>query len=76
MLLLQKRHAYLDKKGNKRTAMEVVASDVCFAGSNKASSDLSPSDAEQLPEPPDGYEEYVDKIREALDGESDYPFKT
>lgn len=68
---------YLDKDGNKRTATEVVAEHVYFAGSNKASSDVPPTAAdEQLPEPPEGYEEYADGIREALDGEGDYPFET
>lgn len=67
---------YLDKDGNKRTATEVVASDVYFAGSNKASSDQPASAADvPLPEPPSGYEEYADSVQEALDGDDDYPFK-
>lgn len=71
---LRTRH-YLDKDGNKRTATEVVASNVYFAGSNKASSDAPASDAaENLPEPPSGYEEFSDSIKEALESDDDYPF--
>ena len=67
---------YLDKEGNKRTATEIVASDVYFAGSNKASTDQPASATDEpLPEPPNGYDEYADSVKEALDGEDDYPFK-
>lgn len=65
---------YTDKDGNKRTATEVVAYDVYFAGSNKASTDQRDAD-EQLPEPPNGYEEYADSVKEALDSDDDYPFE-
>ena len=60
---------YLDKEGNKRTATEIVASDVYFAGSNKASTDQPASATDEpLPEPPNSNEEYLDNI------DDDYPF--
>lgn len=60
---------YTDKEGKKRTATEVVATDVYFAGSNKASTDQPASATDEpLPEPPNGNEEYPDNI------DDDYPF--
>lgn len=58
---------YTDKEGKKRTAMEVVATDVYFAGNNKASTD-QPASAADEPLPPNGNEEYPDNI------DDDYPF--
>lgn len=60
---------YTDKEGNKRIATEVVATDVYFAGSNKASTDQPASAADEpLQEPPNSNEEYPDNI------DDDYPF--
>ncbi|MCM1059780.1 MAG: single-stranded DNA-binding protein [Eubacterium sp.] len=61
---LRTRH-YTDKDGNKRVATEVVASDVYFAGSNKASSDISAAD-EPLPETTSDYAD--------VPNDDDYPF--
>lgn len=42
----------------------------------KASTDQPASATDEpLPEPPNGYDEYADGVKEALDGDDDYPFK-
>ncbi len=74
---LRTRH-YLDKDGNKRTATEVMATDIYFAGSNKAKSELPTAADDNPPEPPTGYNEYDDyvgDIKEALDSDDNYPFE-